>query len=235
MPARAAADRQNNPPHTSRGELKRQRIIVAASEMLAHRGYAGTTLDDIAKAAGTQAGSLYYYFASREELAEEVLTSGARDTMRYTMDAVAALPPGTSARTRLETAIMAHVTFTLGRSLAALAASRTIGQLPPEVESKVNKVFRAYGVFIAELFQAAAAEGAIAADVDLSAARMLVVGAANWTAEWFHPGGTSNPDEVGRLLCRLLFEGIGTGPQETGPATGKAARGRRRRDGAGEA
>src|SRR5262249_55211606 len=122
--------RRPRSPRTARGEGKRQRIIDAAAEVLAQRGYAGTTLADIANAAGMQAGSLYYHFVSREELAEVVLSSGARGTMQHTMDAVAALPTTASARERLETALMAHLTFTLERSPAALAASRAIGQLP---------------------------------------------------------------------------------------------------------
>lgn len=200
------------PPLTARGEGKRARILEAAGELLAVQGYAGTTLAEIAEAAGTQAGSLYYHFESREQLAAEVLTGGARAAMAHTDAAVAALPDGASGRRRLETAIRAHVEFILDRSPAALASARAVGQLPPAVAAPLAEVFRSYGRFFAELFEAAAAEGAIDPTVDLAAARMLVVGAANWTAEWFDPDGALSAEEIGQLLCRLTFDGVGPEP-----------------------
>lgn len=198
-------------PFTARGQGKRARILEVAGELLALQGYAGTTLAEIAEAAGTQAGSLYYHFESREQLAAEVLTGGARAAMAHTEAAVAALPPDATARRRLEVAICAHVEFILDRSPAALASARAVGQLPPAVDAPLAEVFGSYGRFFADLFEAAVAEGAIDPEVDLSALRMLVVGAANWTAEWFDPRGSLSAEDIGHLLCRLIFDGVGTG------------------------
>ena len=52
---------------------KRQRILDAAARALAEDGYAEAKLSDIAREAGTHAGSLYYYFPSRTDLMKEVL------------------------------------------------------------------------------------------------------------------------------------------------------------------
>jgi AcrR family transcriptional regulator len=209
-------DRRRRVPLTARGEDKRNRILEAAGELLATKGYAGTSLADIAAAAGTFAGSLYYHFDSREQLAEEVLTSGVRAAMEHTRAAVDGLPSNANARRRLETAITAHVAFMLERSPAALAGARAVGQLPPAVARPLNALFRAYGEYFAELFDAAVADGSLDPDVDLSAARMLVVGAANWTAEWFDAAGACSAEEIGQLLCRLVFDGIGTGRRRPG-------------------
>ena len=213
---RGRSTRSGTGPLTPRGQGKRARIIEAAGELLAERGYAGTTLADIAEAAGTYAGSLYYHFANREELAVEVLVGGAQAALDHTRSVVEALPADTSARRRLEAAIEAHVEFILARSPAALASARAIGQLPPAVAEPMAEVHRAYGRLFAELFEAAAAEGSIHPTVDLSAARMLVFGAANFTAEWFDPDGSASAEELGRLISRLAFEGFGTGPRRRG-------------------
>ncbi|MFV0260211.1 MAG: TetR/AcrR family transcriptional regulator [Acidimicrobiales bacterium] len=205
-------------PVTARGEDKRARIIEAAGQLLAEQGYAGTTLADIAKAAGTFAGSLYYHFESREELAIEVLTQGVDIAIAHTSAAVEALPADAAARRRLETAIRAHVESILHRSPAALAAARAIGQLPPAVATPVSAAFREYGRIFADLFAAAEAEGSIDPSVDLSAVRMLVVGAANWSAEWFDPEGRSSVDDVADLLCRMIFDGLGPAGSAGGAA-----------------
>ena len=203
--------RQRGQPVTARGADKRARILEAAGELLAARGYAGTTLADIAEAADTYAGSLYYHFESREALAIEVLRVGAETAMAHTQSVIDALPEGATARRRLEAAIRAHVEFLLDRSPAALASARTVGQLPLAVAEPLAVVHRAYGRLFSELFEAAAAEGSIDQSVDLSSARMLVLGAANWTAEWFRPDGSSSAEEIAQLLCRLTFDGLGTG------------------------
>ena len=104
---------------------------------------------DIAEAADTYAGSLYYHFESREALVIEVLTVGAEAAMAHTRSVIAALPDTATARHRLEAAIRADVEFLLDRSPAALASARTVGQLPPAVAEPLMVVHRAYGTLFA--------------------------------------------------------------------------------------
>ena len=59
-----------------RADVSRQQILAVAATLFCARGYAGTSLRDIAAAAGMKAGSLYYHFASKEELTAEVLRIG---------------------------------------------------------------------------------------------------------------------------------------------------------------
>jgi AcrR family transcriptional regulator len=209
---------------TARGEGKREKILGAAAQVLARTGYAGSTLAEIAALAGTHAGSLYYYFESREALVEEVLARGVHSAHAYTASAVEALPAGATSRERLTTAITAHIEFMLERSDYALAGVRAIGQVPEDIDAAVVEHQRAYGRFFAELMEAAAADGFIDGGVDLAAARMLVIGSANWTPEWFHPEGSSSAEEVAALLARMVFEGLGpTGQPRTGTGTTRSA------------
>ena len=47
---------------------RREQILVAATEVFAGKGYAGTRIDDIAVSAGVSKGLLYHYFASKEKV-----------------------------------------------------------------------------------------------------------------------------------------------------------------------
>ena len=49
-------------------ELRRAQILEAALGCLASAGYHGTTMDDLARAAGLSKGSLYWHFSSKEEV-----------------------------------------------------------------------------------------------------------------------------------------------------------------------
>ncbi|BBZ26109.1 hypothetical protein MMAD_04040 [Mycolicibacterium madagascariense] len=51
----------------------RARIINAATKLFSEKGYARTTMSDIARASGLQQSSLYYWFRNKEGLLQETL------------------------------------------------------------------------------------------------------------------------------------------------------------------
>jgi AcrR family transcriptional regulator len=57
---------------------KRERFVAAAVERFHAQGYAGTSLADVAKAAGLSAGNVFYYFRTKEELALAVVEAWCR-------------------------------------------------------------------------------------------------------------------------------------------------------------
>lgn len=94
-----APDHQNavhSPPtpaptgqRTSRGAITRERILVEASRLFAVRGYFGTSTRDIAEAVGLKQPSLFFHFATKQVIAEELLgyslvkpTTVARELLR---------------------------------------------------------------------------------------------------------------------------------------------------------
>lgn len=227
MPGKAAQVdlREKRSQLTSRGEFKRQQILDAAAKVLARRGYAGTQLSEIAYEAKTQPGSLYYHFDSREELIEEVLRQGVTLSFARARAVVDALADDSSALQRLEAALRAHLKFQLVESDYARAAVRSIGQYPEDMWSRVNAKFRAYGKFFDGLIAAAMKAGDLDPKVDRSALRMLILGAANWAPEWYRREGTSNVEQIGDLLIRLLRRGVGTRDRRIHSTSNKVARG----------
>ena len=59
-----------------RGEQTADRILDAAEDLFAERGYAGATLRDVAKRVGIRIPSLYNHFESKERLYSAVLDRG---------------------------------------------------------------------------------------------------------------------------------------------------------------
>src|SRR6185369_1399263 len=70
----------------------RRQILDETAKLLRMNGYASTSLRDIAAAMGMKAGSLYYYFASKEELAETIMTEGIERVREAVKKALAAQP-----------------------------------------------------------------------------------------------------------------------------------------------
>jgi AcrR family transcriptional regulator len=206
--AQRSSDQKQLPP-PSRGQLKRKQILDAAAKVLARRGYAGTMLSEVAEEAGTQPGSLYYHFKSREELIEKVLHEGVTSSFARARAVLEALPGDSSALQRLEAALRAHLRFQLIESDYARAVVRSMGQCPEDMWKRVNEKFRAYGKFFDSLIAAAMKAGQLDPQVDRSALRMLLIGAANWAPEWYRANASSTVEEISDLLVRLLLRGVG--------------------------
>jgi AcrR family transcriptional regulator len=67
-PAPAKAGRRARP----KVHDKRRSVLDAATTLFAQRGYHGTTVPDVAAAARIATGTLYHYFADKEQLVNEV-------------------------------------------------------------------------------------------------------------------------------------------------------------------
>ncbi|WP_230990348.1 TetR family transcriptional regulator [Rhodococcus oxybenzonivorans] len=165
----------------------RARILDSAAHTFRTKGYAGTRLSDVAAAADTQAGSLYYHFPSREELVEEVLRVGQERTSGYVRRRVAALSDDASCLDRLREAIDAHLDSTLESGDYTAATIRIIGQVPEEIRKRRLHEQREYGLFWRGLVNDAHESGEIRTDLDSSVLRMLLLGAMNSVPDWFRP------------------------------------------------
>jgi TetR/AcrR family transcriptional regulator, cholesterol catabolism regulator len=78
---------------TRRREETRQKLYEAAVDLIAERGYAATTVDDIAVRAGVAKGTVYYNFSSKTELFEELLRHGIGLLTSQFREATAGLAP----------------------------------------------------------------------------------------------------------------------------------------------
>ncbi len=64
-------------------EKKLDAVVAATCRMAAERGLLGLTLSEIAKAAGIGTSTLYVYFASKDELFNEVYRRAKREAMDF--------------------------------------------------------------------------------------------------------------------------------------------------------
>jgi AcrR family transcriptional regulator len=185
----------------------RRRILDAAAKVFRERGFVATRLSDIAAEAGMQAGSLYYHFESREALVEAVMWAGQERTEAEVRRRLAALGPDATPIARLGTAIEAHLLALLTSTDANLATIKLIGQVPGDLRERLLAGQRAYGDLWRNLLGDARSAGELPAGVDLSILRMTVLGALNWSVEWYDPTKGS-PEAMASAMTAVLLDGL---------------------------
>jgi AcrR family transcriptional regulator len=171
----------------SKSARTRARILDAAAQVLSQKGYAGTRLSDVAAKAEIQAPAIYYYFPSREDLIEAVMFSGIDEMGRYLRQVLDALPAETSPMDRIMAAVEAHLRHELELSDYATASIRNAGQVPAQLRKRQRKAEARYARIWGQLFDDAQADGQLRAELEPRVAQLLVMGALNWSAEWWDP------------------------------------------------
>jgi AcrR family transcriptional regulator len=71
------------PKLTSRGAATRQRIVLAAAELMHVRGVAATTIDEVLAASATSKSQFYQHFSDKTELVYEVITLRADEILSW--------------------------------------------------------------------------------------------------------------------------------------------------------
>jgi AcrR family transcriptional regulator len=186
--ARRTTDEQVEPESTgTKSARTRGRLLDAAALVLSRKGFAGTRLSDIADEAQVQAPAIYYYYPSREDLIEEVMYVGAAAMREHLQQALDGLSAATTPSDRIAAAVETHLRHELEISDYAKAIIRNANQLPEQVSRRALAEVAAYNEIWRSLITDLDAAGQVRADVDPAVARMIVLGALNWAAEWWNP------------------------------------------------
>ena len=217
----------------SKSARTRMRILNAAAHVLSRKGYAGTRLSDVADQAQLQAPAIYYYFPSREALVEEVMWTGIWLMREHVLQVLAALPPGTGPMERIDAAVAAHLRYALDISDYTTAAIRNAGQVPDDIRIRYSAEAAKYGEIWHALLHDAAKASLLRPELEPMAARMLVLGALNWAAEWWDPGRRSSLDTVVRTAQSLVRNGLSASDGSYRPAPGAIGQRRETETGGG--
>lgn len=192
---------------SAKAATTRRRILAATARVLIDNGYGSTRLTDIAELAEVRAGSIYYYFDSKEDLVEEVLRQGVQLPHAHVRAAVEALPAGASAGRRLETAVSAQIEVLLDLGEMASAHVRAFSQAPATVQGRVRPLRRAFGRYWSELVGDAVAAGELRDDADPYVVQLFLTTSIERIIEWPRASRRSTAD-LSRLVCGFLFEGV---------------------------
>lgn len=149
----------------------RERILLAARELVAAGGYRNAPVTAVAAQAGVSTGLIYRHFPSKAELFVEVLSAAVEHEVEI-LEGIAAGPEPAPQRLRLA------ITAFVRRALAGpgLAHAFIVEPVDPEVEAERMRGRRRFGGVFRRLVEDGIASGAFPGqDADVTAA--CIVGA----------------------------------------------------------
>ena len=186
-----------------RSEARRLEILRAAAATFRERGFASAGMREIAEQADLSPGNLYHYFQGKHEILF-FCQDRALDRMQQALEEAGRA--GGSPADRLSRVLEAHVVCILD-DLAGGAAHLEVHALPEELRDRIVAKRDRYERALRGLVAQGIEEGEFSpGDPDLLARAML--GAVNWSAQWFRPDGRRSARSVGRNLAAYLVAGL---------------------------
>jgi AcrR family transcriptional regulator len=192
---------------TRRDTYTPESLLAVAVEVFNERGYDGTSMEHLSRAAGISKSSIYHHVRGKEELLRRAI-SRALDGLF----GILAEDGATRGRAvnRLE-----YVTRRVAEVLMAdlpyvTLLLRVRGNTDTERWAMERR--REFDHQVAELLKQAAADGDIREDVDARVATRLLFGMINSICEWYRPGvrGAAGGEEVADAVVRMAFAGLRT-------------------------
>jgi AcrR family transcriptional regulator len=187
--------------------ISQKRVLDAAAKIFRDYGYAGTTMRAIAEEAELKAGSIYYHYRSKDELIAAVLDIAIESVTEGVKAALAELPETATGRQRVETAIRAHLVAIIQNGDYTLATRRVVGQVPEEIRARNRMQRNAYATIWQGIIADAHKAGEFRTTASLTLARLFILGALNWTVEWYKPEGRPI-DDVVRDFASFVLDGL---------------------------
>ena len=184
-----------------------RRLLVAAVEAFAERGYHATTTRDIAGRAGMSPAALYIHYTTKEELLHRISRIGhekAVDILR-----TAARTEGTATE-RLAEAVSSFVRWHAGGRTTARVVQYELDSLGPDARAEILALRRQCDAEVRGILEDGMETGEFEV-ADVPGTTLAVLSLCVDVARWFNVKGPRTPDEVGALYADLVLRMVGPG------------------------
>lgn len=194
-------------------------LIERAAEIFAERGFANTTLQDIADAAQVGRTTLYHYFKSKDEF----LTALVEDVTIQSLKRLRAVRAQTdiSASERLREAVLTHVAWLLTRPNRFKVLVRDEHTLPLEIRRRHEGAKRDVLAEFTGFIQAGMDAGEFR-DGNPRVIALSLIGMCNWAVWWYTPKGSMTREEIGEMMADMAVRAVRRAEPLNGARTAKS-------------
>lgn len=204
--------------------MGRHEIVHAAELLFSERGYAGTSMRDIADAVGIKAGSLYAHIDTKQDLLFGIISEASDRFLEGVEDVVSA--PG-SASERLAEAMRRHLLLIAEQLDGARVFFHEWRSLNEEQREKMLDKRRRYEQHFVDLIEEGVRDGHFSTN-DSKLAATALMSLLNWSYTWLQPSGPMSPEQVADFFAEFALRGLSPAPAASAVKTERANRPRTR-------
>ena len=176
-------------PGTEAEGNRRQDLMRVAARLFRQRGFDAVTTRDIAAAVGMHSGSPFYHFETKGVLLFAIIQAGmqaAIASQEAIVRSASAAPVDT-----LRALVRHHYEVLLGPDSDFIPVMLYEGRcLSAEQQAAITELRETYEAPWVPVLEALAKDGRLTADPAL--ARLMILGALNWSVQWFNPQGPAS-------------------------------------------
>lgn len=183
---------------------RKVQIEGIATELFRKKGYAATSMRDLAQAVGMEAASIYSHIKNKEALLSSICFRLADAFMDAKKEMELQTMP---APQLLQKAIEAHVRVITNNLDASAVFLHEWRHLSPEPLAEFIALRKAYENYLIRIIQQGKEEGKFQFEDEKIAVLSLLSG-LNWIYDWYKPEGKLSPEQVAQNLSNLLLNGL---------------------------
>jgi AcrR family transcriptional regulator len=184
---------------------RKEQVIRKAAELFREKGYAASSMRDLAQKLGIEAASLYSHIKSKEEILQNLCFDMAAE-FRKSLDEVEKL--NVSSGEKLKRGIIGHIQV-MAKDLTASAVfmneHRHLSQpwLRQFLLLRINYINR-----FKEIIEEGVRNGEFKSSIDRKLAVMTLFSSLNWMPMWYDPSSAINSEDLGQQLADMLVNGL---------------------------
>ncbi len=184
---------------------RKEQVIRSAAELFREKGYAASSMRDLAQKLGIEAASLYSHIKSKEEILQQLCFDMATE-FRKSLTEVE--KKNVSATEKLRLGIVGHIQV-MAKDLTASAVfmneHRHLSQpfLNDFLLLRINYINR-----FKAIIEDGTKKGEFKETIDKKLAVMTLFSSLNWMPMWYDPHSKIDPQNLGQQLADMLVNGL---------------------------
>lgn len=183
---------------------RKQELINTAAQLFKQKGFASTSMRDLAAEIGMEAASLYHHIKSKDELLEVICfdLAGKLTTAIAEVNDIYF-----NAEDKLRMAIKNHVEILTQNIHFSTVFIQDWRHLTEPKLTEFRALRDAYEQGIRVIVQEGKNED-IFDDVDEKFAALTILSTLNWINEWYNPTGKMNAEQIAQKLSDFILGGL---------------------------
>jgi AcrR family transcriptional regulator len=185
-------------------KTRRENILEEAALLFKERGFAATSMRDLAERVGIEAASLYNHIKSKDDILEDICTRIAGEYIAHLTE-IEQKPISTTEK--VEALIRLHVRIITSDTEGVSVANNEWKHLREPVLTKFKKARSDYEKRFAHIIEQGILNGEFQ-NLNTSVALFTILSAVRWIELWYKPERGISPQILEETIVSILLNGL---------------------------